>query len=459
MRVDSDRPSPLDQGYKIDRYELLYALAQGGMGTIWVARLQGKHGFEKLFAIKTILSKYADDPHFRRMFLDEARVASAIVHPNVGQILDLGEHKGILYIVMEWVEGDALDRLMRNAEKSGQMLPIGFILRVVADTCLGLHAAHELTDRDGKSFDVVHRDISPHNVLVSLNGCPKLIDFGVAKARDRMAGETSGVVVKGKIRYIPPQQALGLPLDRRADIWSMGALLYKGLAGETPYPGDNDLDVLRAIISGAPPAALPSTVPEPISRVIGNCLQHAPSARYATAIELRTALEAAMIEASTPYSIGDVATYMKEHTRHRVVSRRQALEAALAAVDEQLIPVHLDSISKADGAPLSTVETSSSGRPRGRTLIALGAMTVVAAAIILAVRRPAQTKSQPAPAAALGDTASVPVLSRPAASSAPSAVASVTVPSPPQRRAPRPKPRNDVPPANSGLGSAIDSRK
>ena len=452
MRVDSDRPSPLDQGYRIDRYELLYALAQGGMGTIWVARLQGKHGFEKLFAIKTILPKYADDPHLRRMFLDEARIASAIVHPNVGQILDLGEHEGVLYLVMEWVEGDSLDRLMRNAEKAGGVLPLGFILRVISDTCLGLHAAHELTDREGKSYEVVHRDISPQNVLVALNGSPKLIDFGVAKARDRMAGETSGVVVKGKIRYIPPQQALGLPIDRRADIWSMGALLYMGLVGETPYPGDNDLEVLRAIIAGAPPAPLPSTVPEPISRVIGKCLQHAPSARYATALELRTALEASMIEASTPYSIGDVAAYMREHTGHRVTSRRQALEAALAVVDHAMIP--------ADVLSTSAAAKARAPRPIGKLAIAVGALSVVAAAvIILSVRSPAQTKSPPAPVSS-GESAFVPVLARPAAASPPPtvAVASATVAAP-RRRAPRPKARGDAPPANSGLGSAIDSRK
>ena len=456
MIVDSDRPSPLDQGYRIDRYELLYALAQGGMGTIWVARLQGKHGFEKLFAIKTILPKYADDPHFRRMFLDEARVASAIVHPNVGQILDLGEHQGILYLVMEWVDGDSLDRLMRNVEKAGEKLPLGFMLRVVSDTCLGLHAAHELTDRDGKSFDVVHRDISPQNVLVALNGCPKLIDFGVAKARDRMIGETSGVVVKGKIRYIPPQQALGLPIDRRADIWSMGALLYMGIAGETPYRGDNDLEVLRQIISGSPPDPLPSTVPEPISRVIGGCLQHAPSARYQTALELRTAIEQAMTEASAPYSVADVATYMREHTGHRVASRKQALDAALGALavaDDPMIPIDVDS---------TTARNGRNPRPIGTLAIAIGAASVVAAVVIIAaVRSHGQPKAPPA-SVSLAESASVPVLSRrPAETILPTvavAVTSATVPAP-RKRAPHAKARDDVPPANSGLGSAIDSRK
>ena len=389
MPVDSDRPSPFDQGYRIDRYELLYALAQGGMGSVWVARLQGKHGFEKLFAIKTILPRHASDPHFRSMFLDEARVASAIVHPNVSQILDLGEHQGILYLVMEWVEGDSLDRLIRNAAKTGAKLPPGLVLRIIAETCLGLHAAHELADREGKSFEVVHRDISPQNVLVALNGCPKLIDFGVAKARDRVAGETSGVVVKGKLRYISPQQALGVSVDRRADIWSMGAILYMAFVGETPYPGDTEVEILRGLLSGAPPAPLPATIPKPISRVIERCLQHASSARYQTAQDLHDAIEAAMIEASTPCSVAEVATYMREHTQHRIARRRQALEAALADISGRVqLPIIIPrdkkeetqaefSLIPIDVASYSEAATFRPQASLGRLLmIALGASAV-----------------------------------------------------------------------------------
>jgi serine/threonine protein kinase len=492
MPVDSDRPSPLDQGYRIDRYELLYALAQGGMGSVWVARLQGKHGFEKLFAIKTILPRHASDPHFRSMFLDEARVASAIVHPNVSQILDLGEHQGILYLVMEWVEGDSLDRLIRNAEKSGTKLPPGLVLRIIAETCLGLHAAHELADREGKSFEVVHRDISPQNVLVGLNGCPKLIDFGVAKARDRVSGETTGVVVKGKVRYISPQQALGIPVDRRADIWSMGAILYMAFAGDTPYPGATEVAILRGLLSGAPPAALPATIPKPISRVIEKCLQHGLAARYQTALELNRAIEEAMIEADTPCSIAEVAAYMREHTQHRVERRRRALETALENISGRLhyvpliIPPNLG-IPGNLGIPANKEETQAeysmipvdlatypekevtfrAQASLGRlVMIAIGASALGAAIVLLITHPRGDPKSALLAQTAVSAEAStaVPFIAPPEVSSVPTVVVNSEQPEPrrhPPRRAPAPQQpqQEDIPPANSGLGSAIDSRK
>jgi len=445
------------------------------MGSVWVARLQGKHGFEKLFAIKTILPQHASNPLFRSMFLDEARVASAIVHPNVGQILDLGEHQGILYLVMEWVEGDSLDRVMRNARKSGGTLPIGFVLRVVADTCLGLHAAHELTDRDGKAYDVVHRDISPQNVLVALNGCPKLIDFGVAKARNRMTGETSGVVVKGKIRYISPQQALGLSVDRRADIWSMGALLYVTMVGDTPYPGDTEVEILRGLMSGAPPKPLPAAIPQAIARVVEKCLKHDAADRYASALDLHLAIEEAMVEASTPYSVAEVAAYMQTHTQHRVESRRLALEAALADISGQIprppeMPRKLDetqaefSLIPIDLASYSEEVTFRRPSQLGRVMVGIGIIAVVTVLLIFLLRFSRDPKVEVAAHNAVVPSASASVLRLAplvpvVIASVPAVVASSAHIQPRHRPAhPANSARVGIPPASSGLGSAIDSR-
>jgi serine/threonine-protein kinase len=328
-------PSPLVPGYRLDRYELLCPIAEGGMAQVWGARLRGKHGFEKLFAIKSILPKYASDPHFQRMFLDEARIASGIDHTNVAHILDLGEEHGVLYIAMEWVDGDALVKLKRALEKKNAKIPPAILLRVLADTCAGLHAAHELRGKDGAPLGVVHRDVSPQNILVSTHGVAKLIDFGIAKARDRMAGETSAGFFKGKIHYIAPEQALGLPIDGRADVWAIGAMLYEGLAGRLPFDGPNQLATLHMLTSAKPPPPLPESIPAPVRAIVGRALTHEVGARFASAAEMRSAIERAMVETGLTASTADVAAFVAEHVSERTARRREAIELALNAAGER----------------------------------------------------------------------------------------------------------------------------
>src|SRR6185295_5992065 len=159
--------SSLVPGYRLDRYELLCPIASGGMATVWLARLRGKRGFEKLFAVKMIKGEYTADPRFQEMFLDEARIASAIEHPNVAHIIDLGEQDGLLYTVMEWVDGESLAKIARLAQKLENPMPISIALRIIGEACAGLHAAHELRDENDQRLGVVHRDVSPQNILVT----------------------------------------------------------------------------------------------------------------------------------------------------------------------------------------------------------------------------------------------------------------------------------------------------
>ncbi len=327
--------SPLTPGYFLDRYELLCPLADGGMASVWVARLRGKHGFEKLLAIKTILPQFASDERFQEMFLDEARIASRIEHTNVAQIVDLGEQHDITYLVMEWVDGESLSRLYRSLKKKNVALPHHILLRVVADICGGLHAAHELKDDSGELLGVVHRDVSPQNILVSSRGVSKLIDFGIAKARDRLGGETNAGLMKGKIHYMAPEQALGAAVDRRADVFAVGAILYHLLSGKPPFDGANQLAILHRLNSKQPPMPLPGTVHPLVAALVKRALSHSPDQRFSTAAEVQAAIESAMVEAKLTCTQAQVAAFVMEHGANRTASRKEAIDLALSAAAER----------------------------------------------------------------------------------------------------------------------------
>jgi serine/threonine-protein kinase len=324
--------SHLQPGFRLDRYELLYPLAQGGMATVWVARLTGKHGFEKLVAVKTILPQYADDGEFRTMFLDEARIAARIRHLNVAEILDLGEEGSTLFLVMEWVDGDSLARLYNAVLRENQRIPYDVLARIASDACAGLHAAHELRDDTGQLLGVVHRDVSPQNILVASNGVTKIIDFGVAKAAQRASQETSAGLMKGKIQYASPEQAMGKVLDRRCDVWAMGTVLYQMISGRLPYEGDNQLAMLHALTSGKPPRPLPPTVPRGLSDVVRRALAPRLDERFASCDEMRAALDVAVQPVATA---GTVAGVVSRYLSDRAAERRKDVQDALAQVSSR----------------------------------------------------------------------------------------------------------------------------
>lgn len=328
--------APLVAGDQCDRYQLVHQVAQGGMANVWLARLRSKHGFERLVALKTILPAFADDPKFRRMFLDEARIASRINHAHVAPIFDLGECNGNLYLVMEWIDGDSLANLARAAEAHPGKFPLPLVLKVLADACAGLHAAHELRDEGGRALDVVHRDVSPHNILVSATGIVKVIDFGVAKARVRMAEETSIGTVKGKLHYLAPERALGMPADRRADVWSVGAVLYRVLAGRPTYRGPDERSILDQLVSGVLPDVLPPGFPNSVQRLVSKALAPNPRDRFATAADLQRALEAAIHGLGVTVTARDIADFMAARLGESLTLRRFAVSTALESIDQSL---------------------------------------------------------------------------------------------------------------------------
>ena len=306
------------------------------MASVWIARHTGKHGFEKFVAIKTVLPKFAADARFQQMFQDEARIASRIEHVNVAQILDVGEQHEITYLVMEYVDGESLSTVHRTLVKKGMLVPPGIVLRVMADVCGGLHTAHELREADdGPLLGVVHRDVSPQNVLVSTKGIAKLIDFGIAKARDRIAGDTHAGQVKGKIRYMAPEQAVGGAVDRRADIWAVGAILYHLLSGKPPYDGENDVQALMVLTSGRPPVPLPATVHPTIAAVVKRALTATVENRFETAAEMQVAIEEAMDAAKIATNAATISMFLTEHVAERAKRRKEAIAIGVKAAAER----------------------------------------------------------------------------------------------------------------------------
>jgi serine/threonine-protein kinase len=282
----------LKPGTRLGRYELLVPVARGGMARVWAARLIGQRGFQKLVAIKTILPHLASETEFERMFLDEARIASGVHHPNVCEIYELGDESRTLYMVMEWVGGDSFARVLRPTGRNEAIDP-RVVARVVADACAGVHAAHEIASEDGRPLNVVHRDLSPHNILLTAEGFAKVCDFGVAKALGQLHEATSAGTLKGKVAYMSPEQVTASPVDRRSDVFSLGVVLYEATTGMRPFRGDGEAQVMHALLKGEfdPPSTLLRHFPADLERIITRALAPQPILRFPTAERMRFALE------------------------------------------------------------------------------------------------------------------------------------------------------------------------
>ncbi len=273
------------------RYQLLKKLATGGMAEVWLARQHGIEGFERLAVVKRILPHLADDPEFLQMFVNEAKIAARFNHPNIAQIYELGETNGTFFIAMEYIHGEDLGRLMRKAWSAGQWIARPLSIRIVASACEGLHYAHNKTDDSGKPLKVVHRDISPQNILISFDGSVKVVDFGIAKAADQVSMTRSGAI-KGKFAYMSPEQAGGKPLDNRSDIFAIGLVLYELLTGVRPLKRQSELATLQVAVecSIQRPSEV-ADVPAEVDGVVMRALAKAPEERYRDARAFQSALE------------------------------------------------------------------------------------------------------------------------------------------------------------------------
>ncbi|MBX3226168.1 MAG: serine/threonine protein kinase [Labilithrix sp.] len=277
--------SPSDN---IERYELLGELATGGMATVYLGRQRGALGFSRTVAIKSMHPQLAKDPAFRAMFIDEAHLTARIRHPNVVPTLDIVQSESKLLLIMEYVEGVSLSVLLKEAKARGMHLPARVVAAIVHDVLEGLHAAHELRDENGQPLGVVHRDVSPQNILVGVDGVARVVDFGVAKATGRSYKTQTGEI-RGKVGYMAPEQMFGEELDRRVDVYASGVVLWEALAGERLFNAPTDAALVLLVTKGTmtpPSVTRGERLPEGLDQLVERALAQDPAARFATTAEM-----------------------------------------------------------------------------------------------------------------------------------------------------------------------------
>jgi serine/threonine-protein kinase len=284
----------------IGRYALCGEIASGGMATVYFGRLLGASGFTRTVAIKRLHPQYAKDPDFASMFLDEARMAARIRHPNVVQTLDVVQIEGELFLVMDYVPGESLSRLFRQLRTQGRLVPRRVGASIVSGALLGLHAAHEARNEQGQPLGIVHRDVSPQNILIGTDGVPRILDFGVAKAAGR-AHTTRDGSMKGKCAYMAPEQVTGSPVSRATDIFAAGVLLWELLTGKRLFQAETDVATLMKVLNEPipPPSSLVPGLPPAWDAVVAGATERAPERRFATARDMAIAVEACEGVAST----------------------------------------------------------------------------------------------------------------------------------------------------------------
>jgi len=333
----------------VGRYALYDVIASGGMATVHIGRLLGVAGFARSVAVKRLHPHLASDPEFVAMFVDEARLAARVRHPNVVQTLDVTAVDGELFLVMDYVHGEPLTQLLRLVRKAGEQMPLTICVHVMCGVLEGLHAAHEAKSERGEPLGLVHRDVSPQNIIVGVDGIARVLDFGVAKALGRIQSSDDGSL-KGKIPYMSPEQIRGGRVDRTSDVYTSAVVLFELLTGRRVFTGVNEGEVLMKVLNGdVPPLADTRQVPAALEAVIRRGLRQDPTERFATAHEMALALEKT-VSLVTTREVGEWV--------QRVAAKPLADRAALIE--------HVERTSSLAGsyvAPTLEEELSSSRRP------------------------------------------------------------------------------------------------
>lgn len=388
--VASVNPRPAVDGSnhptrRVGPYELLLPIARGGMAAVFLARKRGPGGFERNVALKLTHVHLRDEPGWAQELIEEAKLAARIRHPNVVQVLDVEDDPAGVFLVMDYIEGDTLSALVKHATQAGERIPRDIALRILADALAGLHAAHELRDEDGQNAGVVHRDFTPQNILIGVDGVARLTDFGIAKAETRVSHTMTGTV-KGKTGYVAPEHVRGQPLDRRADVWAAGVVAWELLAGRRLHPaGENDFIELLVRAATQPPQRLQevvSDVPFALDETIAGALALDRARRWPTAEAFRERLLAAY-----PGGLADPAI-VGEYVQMVAGAALQKRRAQIAAIDAEPLVVEPEA---PPSVPVPALPLAISVPPkRSRTLasvLSLLVMVAIGAAVWIGVVR------------------------------------------------------------------------
>ncbi|HYO94044.1 MAG TPA: serine/threonine-protein kinase, partial [Polyangiaceae bacterium] len=335
LGADAEADGPDKPVRRVGKYRILSELGRGGMANVFLAVAHGAGGVNKLVVLKALLPELSAEPDALAMFLDEARLAARLNHANVVQTYEVGTEGDRHVIVMEYLEGQAFSSVLKRAELSGQTLSIAIYLRVVINALEGLHYAHELCDYDGSSLALVHRDVSPQNIFLTYDGQVKVLDFGIAKAATSSTNTATGVV-KGKIAYMAPEQMIGDQVDRRADIYSVGCMLWAAATGKKLWKDTSDVQIMRRVINGETPAPnlVNTACDDELSRIVMKALASNRDERYATALELQSDLERYCEAFSSVVKQKQIGTYVSVLFADTRSGLRALVERQLTLVGE-----------------------------------------------------------------------------------------------------------------------------
>jgi serine/threonine protein kinase len=342
---------------RLGSFEIIRKLARGGMAEIFLARTRGPSGFEKLVVLKKILPKYAGKRRFVQLFLEEAKLAAGLDHPNIAQVYDIGMVDGSYFFTMEYLHGQDLRSILHRAWRTGERIPIENAVQIARNVASALHFAHEKRGSDGALLGIVHRDVSPSNVIVTYDGATKLLDFGVAKTTTSTVKTRTGAL-KGKVSYMSPEQARGAPIDRRSDIFSLGVVLWETVTVQRLFRGENDLATLQLIINQPPkrPTAIRPDCPQELERIVLRALAQDPADRYPTAEHLVTELEELAREHKLKQSSSALSATVAQLFTAELAAWRAARAAGVPLADhlndisDHTAPVHESDFIQLDGS-------------------------------------------------------------------------------------------------------------